>query len=515
MQRSYEVLGNRDAPMRGRHKQVESLLRQLFKATPDHVSVIGPKYIGKTLLLKHLVERVKAEPTKYLTAVYWDVRHGAPETDADFRKRLAEEIASAVVALRPDFRDDPPDFDWLKNVVDLLKEENQRVLVVLDGLDRLLATTGITRNLWDSLLDLARKGSLWLVAGSRRRLRDLCAAEDSQTSDFWEIFNPAPHVLGPFEAADWVDVLRPLTERRALDDSARKEIVNWTGGVPVLTAALASRLLDLEGAVSLTKADVDRAAEEILSDTSIIDELWDDCTEELKGDLVDLTRGPLPHARIPAERRAALLGRGYVVESGQQLKASCRLMEEHARAKGPSVSDLRRLFGSADDYVKNARALVELRLGQVSPKHADLRAAVEKALRELDPRDPAACLVWFRTIADRALKAIWSAEAPGGRLPQTWTRELQLANVNGLPLDGSLPRGRGLQCRMLDLATGSQDGAAFAGYVSKSSYILLNTLKQAGDLGQHLGDTPVTVPLAASLCLCAVELLDALERELP
>ena len=50
----YEVLNNRTAPMRGRLKQVEALRRHLTKPTPDHVSVIGPKHIGKTMLLKHV-----------------------------------------------------------------------------------------------------------------------------------------------------------------------------------------------------------------------------------------------------------------------------------------------------------------------------------------------------------------------------------------------------------------------------------------------------------------------------
>lgn len=513
--RPYEVLGKREAPMRGRSRQLEALLRQLFKATPEHVSLIGPKHIGKTLFLKHLVARVRAEPEKYLTAIYWNVRHGAPETDAAFRKRLAEEVAAAIVPVRDDFRDEAYDFDWLKDVVDILKEEGKRILVVLDGFDRILAATGITRNLWDSLLDLAQKESLWLVTGSRRPLRAICAAEDSRTSEFWQIFNPTPHTLGPFDTSDWDDLLQPLGARRTIEDGARKEIVNWTGGVPLLAAALALRLLDLHGASALTKADVDRAAGEILADTPLLEELWDDCTEELKGDLVDLAHAPLPNSRIPEARRAALVGRGYATDGGSQLKASCRLMEAFARANGPGVSDLRRLFGAPSDYTKNVRAALELRLGHVQATNADLRSAVEKALRELDPQDPAGSFVWFRTITERALKAIWSAEAPGGRLSAGWGRELQAAGFTSLPADGSLPRGPGAQCRALDIATGTQNSGPFTRYLSKPSFILLDTLKQAGDFGQHQGDVVVTIALAASLCLCAVELLDALTRELP
>ena len=72
---------------------------------------------------------------------------------------------------------------------DLAKEkEIARILVVLDGFDHVLAGTGLTRNLWDQLRELARRPSLRLVTGSRRRLRELCRTEEVQSSNFWGIF---------------------------------------------------------------------------------------------------------------------------------------------------------------------------------------------------------------------------------------------------------------------------------------------------------------------------------------
>ena len=505
----YQILGDRTAPMRGRQKQMATLQRQLTKPTPDHVSLIGPKFIGKTVLLKHLARQMGGEGKPYFAAVYWDLRHGAPSTDAEFRVRLAQEIAAVLVPLRPDLEDEEPDYEWISAVLGILGEEGKRLLVILDGLDRILAEPGITRNFWDNLRALAQKPTLRLVTGSRRRLREICAGEDSRTSDFWEIFHDPPLTLGPFDAADWDDVLRPIHASRTMDASATKEVANWTGGVPVLVAALAIQLLDGDGKGPLTKADVDAAAKRVLSDSSVLHELWDDCDEELRGALVDIARAPLPLAQIPAGRRAALIGRGYAVESGAQIKMSCRLMESFATDKGAAVSDLRRLFADPKSYAKNVRALLELRLGQVQGAPSDVRGAVEKAVRELDANDPEASLVWFRPITERAFKAIWKAEMPSGKIPQAWKQAIP-------SLSADVPRSLGAQCGLLDKITGTSDADPVARYVSKPTYLLLNMLKGIGDFAHHRQDSAtVTLGFAASTCLSAIELLDALARELP
>jgi hypothetical protein len=509
----YEILGNRTAIMRGRKKQVEGLLQHLTKATPDHVSVIGPKYIGKTVLLKHMADRLARTPDHYLTAVYWDLRHGAPTTDDEFRNQLAREVARVLDPLREDLADENPDYDWLTVVFGILETEKKCVLVVLDGLDGILGATGITRNLWDNLRALAQKRSLRLLTGSRRRLRDICASEESRTSDFWEIFYDTPFTVGPFDAGDWDDLLAPITAKRPIDASARKEVANWTGGIPLLVAALATRLLDRPGSEPLTKADVDSCAEQLLAETPHLDALWDDCDEELKGDLVALSRAPLPVSKVPQARKLSLLGRGYAAESGGQLKSASRFMEAFAKAKGPKVSDLRRLFADSGEYTQNIRSFLELRLGQVGSKHADLRMAVEKAIREIDPKDPAACFVWLRRIGAAAFNAIWKVEAPHNTLPPAWMSALASEGSSSWAPGGRVPSSLGVQCRLLDFITDTQ--APLARYVTKPSYLLLNTLKGAGDLGQHMGKAKVTVPMAAALCLCAVELLEALDRELP
>src|SRR5262249_25622408 len=152
--------------------------------------------------------------------------------------------------------------DHLVLVLRMLESDRYRVLIALDGFDAVLTTASLTRNLWDNLRDLAQWPSLCLVTGSRRPLRARCVTEPSQTSDFWEIFDSNPLGVGAFDHADWDELLAPLRdEAGTIAASGRKEIENWTGGVPVLTAGLLGCLFDRTGPEqTIDKEVVDAAA---------------------------------------------------------------------------------------------------------------------------------------------------------------------------------------------------------------------------------------------------------------
>ena len=50
----YRVLGPSIPPMLGRGSLVRQIERHLLKPTPDHVSVVGLRHYGKSVLLRHL-----------------------------------------------------------------------------------------------------------------------------------------------------------------------------------------------------------------------------------------------------------------------------------------------------------------------------------------------------------------------------------------------------------------------------------------------------------------------------
>ena len=306
----YKILGPSIQPMLGRGSLVRQIERHLLKPSPDHVSVVGPKHYGKSVLLRHLAGTYLLGPTgyrvlppdepaelagtdrwgrsDYLATVYIDLQHDTPGSDGAFRRRFAEEIKATF---QPDLwglSDHPALWDSLEmfelpEYLDLenetshesldlvfteLEDRGARMLVVLDGLDYALFGTGLTRNLWDQLRSLAQKTSLRFVTGSRRPLRKLCKTEGSRTSDFWEVFYDTPIRVAALDDSDWDAFLQPLLDAGcALDESARKEIANWTGGVPLLVCALLQKLWEQYRATPrLSKPEIDRAAGAVLGE---------------------------------------------------------------------------------------------------------------------------------------------------------------------------------------------------------------------------------------------------------
>ncbi|MDE2892403.1 MAG: ATP-binding protein, partial [Chloroflexota bacterium] len=451
----YQVLGASVPPMLGRASLMRTITDHLLKPSPDHVSVVGPAYYGKSVVLRHLSTSFDNGSDGYLTASHIDLRHGIPASDGEFMSRFAQEISTVLQGARPQHAEliEPGDeavHEVLGLVFEELENEGVRLLVVLDGLDYALAGTGLTRNLWDRLRALAQRSSLRLVTGSRRPLRELCRTEESRTSDFWEIFYDTHTPVTALDDGDIEAFLQPLRDAgTAFDESARKEIVNWTGGVPLLVCALLQRLLEEHAGARLRKPDIDRSAEEVLGGRGqLLAALWDDCDAELRSDLRVLSDGDVRLTELSPARRRALEERGYGRVSGNRLRGSCRLMQRYARDQAPAIADLTRVVGTIAGFETHVGSLLELRLAQVSAGEPDeeLRDYVSNAIRDLSP-SPNHALIWVRSIANRGLKLVWNAELPPDRtLPSKWRSEWRRAEVNYADEDGRLPRSPGAQC---------------------------------------------------------------------
>lgn len=515
----YQVRGPGIPRMYGRERLAQELLRHLTKTTPDHMSVVGPTLFGKSILLRH-VASCTAVGNHYVASFYWDLRHGTPRTNAEFRRRFAELTKHALSDgepeladwLQPDDDDDEALGDVLHLVFDELERHGHRMLAVFDGFDHVLAETGITRNLWDNLRALAQKGSLRLVTGSRDTLRELCRTEESRTSDFWEVFYDAPLPVGRFDDSDWPGFLKPIESKGVgLDDSARKEIVNWTGGVPILAAALANRLYsESSRAVTLSKLHVDSVAEDLLETPGeSLAALWDDCSIELKSDLTELTRGPVRAADMPPPRRRELELRGFATSSRGGLRSSCRFMKRYAEVHGEGVTSLRRLFGDPVGFEGNIRGVLELRLEQVAGADPELLGYVRNAVRDLYPV-PTQSVMWARSIAERALALVWSAELPSDRsMPAPW----KFVDVR-FDDYGRFPRSLGVQCGILRRITGTGQHDPVAEFVTKPTCLLIDHVQSVGDFGQHKEGQTVSVGFAAAFCFSAIALCERLAEDL-
>ena len=398
-----------------------------------------------------------------------------------------------------------------------------RTYTLLDGFDYALAGTELTRNLWDQLRSLAQKTSLRFVTGSRRSLRELCRTEESRTSDFWEIFYDTPVRVTALDDSDWGAFLQPLLDAGCtLDLPARKEIANWTGGVPLLVCVLLQELWEKHQGVALSKPEIDYTAEAVLNERrEVLAELWDDCDIELRTDLGTLADGDIPLSDLSDNRRRALEGRGFGRVSKNRLRGSCRLIQRYAKKQAPALADLIRLLGTPADFETHVQTFLELRLKQVATPSGDqyLHDFVSRAIEDIG-RNPELAINGIRGIAERALTLIWEAELPPDKtLPKEWIDEWRRRGERNLPEDrGKLPSRSGKQCRVLRLITDSDlSTSRQSKYVTRTTYLLVDHLQSVGDFGQHRRDYPetaISVGFAATVVLAAISLIESLMIDL-
>jgi hypothetical protein len=513
--------------MLGREGTAARLQAHLDKKRPDHVSVLGPALYGKSVLLRELARRYAPGRPGYLTSTYLNLRIRTPETDGQLRERVAQGLTESFRETWSEGADllafeDVELEERLRLVGQELASTEEWVLLILDGFDEVLANPGITRSVWDGMMEVASKPVLRFVTGSRRPLRELCRTEEARTANFWEIFHDSPVVVGCFEEEDWPALLEPF-ERADIEigEAARTAIERWTGRIPVLVIALLESLWRETVAGDGISADqIDSLAPRLMKRRrQLLLALWEDCSAEMKTDLTDLAQRSLRARDVPAGRLLKLERRGFVRQRGKRLEHATELMKAIASEEASGVGGLNRLFGDQERFAQNTRMLLELRLAQVPVVDKALHGFVEQAIRNLQP-EPRHALVWVRSIVDRALDLVWKRElGDGSTLPESWISEWQRAGFQRLPDDGHgrLPRERGRQLGTLRFATGSgvrgQSIRRLTRDVTRPTVLLIDHLHEVGNFGQHQGD-PVELDFAAAVCLTAITLCVSLGRDL-
>ena len=107
----FNVLGTEEQPMLGRKIELGRLMSSLLKESPDHVSIVGPRYCGKSVFLKGTLETLSSEGSQFDAIDLWDLGHQTPGSDADFVKQLKIRLADAL-------RDSPSDASQFLDGID-------------------------------------------------------------------------------------------------------------------------------------------------------------------------------------------------------------------------------------------------------------------------------------------------------------------------------------------------------------------------------------------------------------
>ncbi len=525
----FPVLGSTVAPLLGRTKVMQRLWSDLTKPTPSNLSIVGPRYVGKSVIMHALAGRVRKETCPFQAVLHWHLGHVAPVSDEDFVSQLCEQLreslgdssASGFGEHREYLKGHS--FGCLKEVTDLLDAEHNAVLMLWDGFDKPLGQDKLSRHLWDQMRTIFYGKRHKIVTATRKPLSELIRSQDAITSPFWNIFDN-PIRVGPFDDADRDAILAELGQIAFLP-GATSELVNWTAGCPPLFLAVLNQIVAAMPGGTADNETVNAAAAGARDSVAgILSDLWEDCTQPAK----DLYRHLVEHGELLTSdvgraERTQLAEKGFVAQSGNKIVKACRLLEHYVASLGPDAGSMVRLFGQWPDYRGNIRGLLELRLAHLTSVDGRLRRLIEMCIENV-PDYPDLCLTNVRNISDHALDLIWHAEFGSSRkIPSDlfayWEKTLPEQRAMRLRdqfPDEKVPAGnRGYQCQLLQLLVGAAPRLERrAKRVSKSTYVLVNSVHTFGDLGQHLEGRDVHQGAAIAAVMSCLELAACLDREL-
>lgn len=522
--RRFPILGGVVPPMLGRSAVMQRLTSALTKGARHHLQVVGPRFAGKTVVLQNLVTTLRQAGSGYGAVVYWDLAHQTPETDDAFMKRFAVELANALPAEQREYADhlrsgDSLGFKDILEVVELLGGVCE-IIAVLDGFEKPLSRPQITRHVYDQLRELAIRSNLWLVTGSRKPLRDLTRDPDTEASEFFNIFDPTPVRVGPFDDTDVTAVLATLGEV-TFSQGAKTELLNATNGFPILMLEALNAVLDKHKAGEVTPAASSEACDAALSSLDgYIESLWDECPQTSKDLFLRVVEEQVVSrgAGVPAKDAETLLERGFVHQAAHRLVRPCRLLLKHLESRPNEGSALIRLFGTADVYQRNLKGAFEKRIAQIDGLDKDIRKYLERGVEDL-PEHPSVFLGSVHGILERVLSLIWRAECWSEKLgkPQiqdawfdTWRQNQENFSQDWY---GRFPEG-GQRLRLLDLITGTQRSDRLARHVTKNTYVLANSLQGFRDFGVHPKATNHDLGAAYAALHVCIELAAIVTAEL-
>ena len=516
----FQVLGSRVPRLIGREREWNRLLSLVER---NHLSVVGPKYIGKSVLLLSLADHFIPGTGAFRTSVFWNLRHGTPDNDGEFFNQFALRLAAPIRSVNHEYAAElekahEDSFKKIKMVFELLAEEHLVVLVCLDGCDNLLLGSGVTRNLWDNLRALAEMDSLRFVTSSRRRLRDLCHSPDSKTSDFWNIFGN-PFDLSALTETDISAFIEPfVTAGVSIGAGGPKELLNWSGGIPVLVAAHCHALWGPASETKeLSKELVDKCGQDLHSaEQDAISEIWEDCSEEQRALVSRVSRRQLAEGESPSPALvASLVQRGFIRTEGRRLSIASRALGNFvAQGAGERSNILAALFGTHEGFATNAKGLLQLRFASLQPGDHDLFTYLRNAIENLD--DPKVLIRMIRALVERSFEMIWERTIPDRKIPAAWSAEWKEPDRDGNyvknPPEGAVPGRLGRQCQLLGLMTDARRTRRTS--VRRSTYVLIDGLQTVGDFGQHPEGEVVAHGFGMSVCLSALQVVEQLTTDL-
>lgn len=494
----------------GRSKITDSIIDRLIN---EHVSIVGSHYIGKSCLLRCVADQISSR-SEFDDVVMWDLRHPIVNDDDEFYRELSEALKNQIKNSDSDanqyFQEASNQcYKGISEFFDFIASNSKRVLIIMDGLDHPLSSGNIGVKVWNNMCALSDKLSATFLTASRERIFKLCDTKEIAGSHFWERLKD-PVELGALNESEINEFLGDLESIGEIDPGARKEIRNWTGGIPILLLRLCDLLYDAaaSGTTRITNQTVNEAAERCLNEgRDDLEAIWENCGTVVKTTFLEIIESQeILSSDVNEEVKKCLLLSGLALPAGNKLKTGARLIAKFSESEKQGVATIQNLFGKKETYESNIQALAGIRLASAQCPEKDFYDIIEAAIEKI--HQPGICMNNIRNIVDYAFDYIWAIEASDGEIPRF---------TKGESTFGKLPIDLGKQVGILrKLAMGSY--GVTPKKVNRKIYALISFLQDAGNLGQHRRQEgrqsrdfeTFGVNWAACCCMVAIQMLEEL-----
>lgn len=287
----------------GRDYILGRLFSYLDKRSPQNVSIVGQRRIGKSWLLRvveldqELRKRYLEEPRNY-TFVYWDLQCEPSLSPDLFFKRMIELLLKYLPpelrdACRSEYDEADPE-ESLSDMLYLLEIDEHRVVLLLDEFAAITRSTAFTESFFSHLRSIFSQAPMTCVTASYRSLGEMCHL--GPDSPFFNIFSRIQ--LRLFSREDAQRFVTEPFEAHGIEvqPAALKAILRLTGPHPCFISQLCHDLMnDVKGKDTLNEADVD--CHNGPFQTAVFDDFgyyWQRLDEDEQGMLLAIADGEQP-----------------------------------------------------------------------------------------------------------------------------------------------------------------------------------------------------------------------------
>ncbi len=293
----------------GRTQPLQRLMARLGASTPQSVSIVGERRVGKSSLLWHIAQReVHARylenPECYLFLLL-DFQRQQQLDQRGFCHIFAQHLREVLDDEVPELED----FRSIEAQIQRLERAGHRLVCLFDEFETVTRNPGFGVEFFGFLRSIANAYPISFVTSSRRNLQSLCHTRQIAESPFFNIFSQLS--LGPFLPAESKELICAPSAAAGLALADHLAVItNLSGHLPFFVQMACSAAFEC-----LVESVGDSLDERLLTQrfteeaSSHFHYLWESFSEDEKALVRPLAAGGQPSIR----QAEALVHHGYIV----------------------------------------------------------------------------------------------------------------------------------------------------------------------------------------------------------